>query len=321
MKGQSTMSTDALRRRHRVSNLPTTVGIQGGVRRRREIFWFYLFILPWIVGFLAFIAYPVVASLYFSFTRYDVISAPKWVGLANYSSLLHSHLFFRSLAVTVYYTVLAVPGSLFLGLAAASLLNMRIRGMRFFRTIYYLPTLVPAVAGALLWEWLLNPQFGLINFALHRFFGIQGPNWLGSQAWVIPAIVLMSLWGFAGSMVIYLAAMQGLPQVLYEAARIDGGGGAVLFRRITFPLLTPVIFFTLILGVIGSFQIFTQVYVLTQGGPHYASYFYNLYLYQNAFQFFKMGLASAQAWILFVLILLLTLAMFKTSGSWVRYDR
>jgi multiple sugar transport system permease protein len=273
------------------------------------------------LGFLIFVAYPILASLYFSFTQYNVLTAPKWIGFANYGQLFHSHIFWQSLLVTLHYTVLALPLSLLVGLLVATLLNGRVRGMRVFRTVYYLPTLVPPVAGALLWTWLLNPQFGLINYALYWAFHIQGPAWLTSRTWVIPAIVLMSLWGFGGNMIIYLAAMQGIPEEYYDAAAIDGAGQVRKFVSMTIPLITPAIFFTLVLGLIGAFQVFSQVYVLTQGGPDYASYFYNLYLYQNAFQFFKMGLASAQAWILFLIILGCTLLLFRSSGGWVNYDR
>jgi len=263
----------------------------------------------------------VLASLYFSFTRYNILQPPHWIGLANYRHLIASPLFWKSLAITLYYTVLALPATLLLGLVVASLLNLRVPGIRVLRTVYYLPTLIPPVAGALLWTWLLNPQFGLIDYVLQRAFHIHGPAWLVSPTWVIPAIALMSLWGFGGSMVIYLAAMQGIPEEYYEAAQIDGASSRHLFWRITLPLLTPVIFFTVILGLIGSFQIFTQVYVLTQGGPDYASYFYNLYLYENAFDYYKMGLASAQAWILFLIILGCTLLLFRSSALWVHYDR
>ncbi|MCL4543603.1 MAG: sugar ABC transporter permease [Chloroflexi bacterium] len=292
-----------------------------GSLKRQEIWYFHLFVLPWIIGFAVFVAYPILASLYFSFTKYNVLNPPKWIGLANYAQLFHSRLFWKSLGVTLHYTVLALPLSLVLGLLIATFLNARVPGMRMLRTIYYLPTLVPPVAAALLWTWLLNPQFGLINFVLFWALHIQGPAWLTSQTWVIPAIVLMSLWGFGGNMIIYLAAMQGIPEEYYDAAAIDGAGTVRRFISITIPLLTPAIFFTLILGLIGSFQVFSQVYVLTQGGPNYASYFYNLYLYQNAFQFFKMGLASAQAWILFLIILACTLLLFRSSGSWVNYER
>lgn len=294
---------------------------RGGTLRRQEAFYFHLFILPWLLGFLIFVAYPILASLYFSFTQYNVLTPPKWIGFGNYGHLLHDPLFWQSLSVTLHYTVLALPLSLIFGLVVATLLNARMPGMRVLRTIYYLPTLVSPVAAALLWTWLLNPQFGLINFALAGLFHIPGPDWLTSRHWVIPAIVLMSLWGFGGNMIIYLAAMQGIPEEYYDAASIDGAGAFRRFRAITIPLLTPAIFFTLILGLIGAFQVFSQVYVLTQGGPDYASYFYNLYLYQNAFQFFKMGLASAQAWILFVIILACTLLLFRSSGGWVNYER
>lgn len=300
----------ALRARPR----PTRLG-------RTESVYFHILISPWLMGFLIFTLYPVAASLYYSLTRFNVINPPKWIGLSNYIQLFHDNLFYQSLFVTVYYIVLQVPITIMVSLAVASLLNLRIPGMRIFRAMYYLPTLTPAVANALLWTWLLNPQFGLLNVALYFLFHVQGPEWLVSRHWVIPALVLMGTWGFGGTMVIYLAALQGIPREFLEAAAIDGATSWRRYTRIVLPLLSPAIFFTLILGIIGSFQIFTQPYILTGGGPDYASYFYNLYLYQNAFEYYKMGMASAQAWILFVIILVFTIVLLKFGEQWIHYER
>ncbi len=286
---------------------------------RVEERWFYLFISPWIVGFLVFTAGPMLASLFFTFTRYDIVHTPKWTGLDNLTTMIHTDLFWQSLKVTTYFTVGSVPTSIVLSLAIALLLNQKVRGMAVFRTIFYTPAVVSGVAVSLLWLFLFDPQFGPINWAL-SLVGIQGPQWLLDEAWVIPALVIMSLWGIGGGIVIYLAGLQGIPSELYEAAAIDGAGGWRKFLSVTLPMMSGVIFFNLIINVIASFQVFTQAYVMTQGGPHYASNFYLLYLYQNAFQYFNMGYASALAWVLFLIILAITAAFFKSSPLWVYYE-
>jgi multiple sugar transport system permease protein len=286
---------------------------------RVEERWFYLFISPWIVGFLVFTAGPMLASLFFSFTQYDIAHPPKWIGLDNYNTMVHTDLFWKSLGVTTYYSLVSVPLGIVISLAIALLLNQRVRGMAFFRTIFYTPAVVSGVAVSLLWLWMFDAQFGLINWGL-SFLGIQGPQWLLDENSVIPALIIMSLWGIGGGIVIYLAGLQGIPTELYEAAAIDGANGWRKFRNITLPMMSGVIFFNLIIGIINSFQIFTQAYIMTGGGPHYASLFYVLYLYQNAFQYFNMGYASALAWVLFLIVLGITLAVFKSSGRWVYYE-
>jgi multiple sugar transport system permease protein len=291
-----------------------------GMMARQEERAFYLFISPWIVGFVLFTAGPILASLFFSFTFYDVVTPPRWIGIGNYTGLLSDELFWQSLKVTALYAA----GSVLLGIATslfiAVLLNRNIRGVSVFRTIFYLPSVISGVAVSLLFMWILNSDFGVVNFVLWKLFHIQGPAWLMSQTWVIPAIVFMSLWGIGGTIVLYLARLQGIPTELYEAAEIDGAGYWRRLRNITLPLMTPVIFFTMLTGVIGSFQVFTQAYVMTNGGPNNASLFYILYLYRNAFRYWRMGYASAQAWIMFLILLVLTVILLRTSSRWVYYE-
>jgi multiple sugar transport system permease protein len=288
--------------------------------RRREEVDFYLGISPWVVGFLLFGGGPIVASFLLAFMDWQLIATPHWVGLANYGHLLlDDKMFFTSLGNTLYYTVFAVPLSIIAALLVAMLVNQKVAGQNVFRTVYYLPSVTSGVAVALLWVWLLNPSFGLINYAL-ALVGIEGPGWLSDIHWAKPALVLMSLWGIGGGMVIFLAGLQGLPEHLYEAAKIDGAGPLSLFRHITFPMLTPTIFFILITDTIGSLQTFTNVYVMTNGGPGSATLMYGLYLYQNAFTFLKMGYACALAWVMFAVVLLLTYLQFRGASRWVYYE-
>ncbi len=287
---------------------------------RRESLSFHLMILPWLIGFCGLMLYPIVASAYFSLTRYDVISPPRWVGLGNYVYLFtRDPLFWRSLGVTFTYTLVAVPLNLALALVLAMLLNLRVPGMRVLRTVYYLPTVMPQVATSMLWMFLFAPTFGVIDWALAVLFHITGPNWLSDPHWVMPAFILMSLWGVGGAMVIFLAGLQSVPPELYEAAQLDGASGIVQFVRVTLPSISPVVLFNLIVGMIGAMQIFTTAFVMTQGGPDYASYFFNLAIYNNAFVYFKMGLASAQAWVLLLIVMIMTLVVFATSSRWVFY--
>jgi len=291
---------------------------------QKEAITFYLLILPWIIGFFGFQLGPMLASLGFSFTNYDVIRPPEWVALGNYKTMFfEDELFWQALKVTFTYTVLAVPSGIVVALFLAVMLNQRVPGLAVFRTIFYLPSVISGVAVSLLWLWLLNPTVGLINFLLWTVFHIKGPMWLLSGPWVIPSFVLMSLWGVGGSLIIYLAALQSVPTELYEAASMDGATAWRRFWSITLPMISPVILFTFITGMIGALQVFTQAYVMSdrgRGGPHYASLFYGLYLFQNAFRYFKMGYASAMAWVLFIIILLLTLLTFRVSSERVFYQ-
>ncbi|MBX6770922.1 MAG: sugar ABC transporter permease [Chloroflexi bacterium] len=287
---------------------------------RQEAIAFYLFVAPWIIGFLVFTAGPIVASAYLSLTQYDIANPPVFIGLGNYVALARDPLFWKSLSVTTSYAILALPLGLVASIALALLLNLRLPGLSIWRTIYYLPSVTSGVAVALLWQWIFQPTFGLLNVVLYQVFHVVGPQWLYDSNWVIPAFVIMSLWSVGGSMLIYLGGLQNIPTQLYEAAEIDGAGAWARLWHITLPMLTPVILFNLILGIIGVFSYFTNAYVMTQGGPNYASYFYLLALYQNAFEFLKMGVASAQAWIFFVIVLVLTIITLKSANYWVYYE-
>ena len=286
---------------------------------RREGRMGYFFIAIWIVGLLLFGLGPILASGALSFTNYDIASAPQWNGLANYAHMLHSTLFWQSLKVTAIYTAAAVPLGILAGIVLAIMLNANIKGLRFLRTAYYLPSVVSGVAVAALWGWIYNPDYGPLNTLL-KYIGITGPQWIDSPTWVLPAFILMSLWSVGGSMVIYLAALQQVPTALYDAAKVDGASIIRQHWSITFPMISPVIFFMLVNGIIGSFQVFTQAFVMTSGGPAYSSYFFVLYLYQNAFSYFKMGYASALAWALFLAIFAVTGLLFWSARYWVYYE-
>lgn len=279
----------------------------------------YLFILPWIVGFLTLTLGPIIASLYFSFTNYQLVKPPVWTGLANYERLINDKLFWQSMRVTATYVAVSVPVGLVLAFGVALLMNQRVKGIGFWRTVFYLPNLVPLVAATMLWLWIFNPEFGLLNGALDRI-GIDGPLWLQSQKWALPSLIFMNLWTVGGSTLIYLAGLQGIPSDLYEAVEVDGGGHMAKLRTVTIPQMTPVIFYNLILGLIAGFQVFAQPLIMTGGGPRYSTLFVVLYLYQNAFSNFRMGYASAIAWALFMVILVLTVLLFWLSNRWVYYE-
>lgn len=279
----------------------------------------YAFISPWLLGFLIFTAYPFLASIYFSFTRYDIVSKPLWVGMANYRTLLHDDpLFWKSLQVTFQFALLSVPLGIVVGVGLALLLNLPVRGIRVYRTLFFLPSIAPTVANAMVFLWLLNPEIGLVN-GLLKNVGIEGPAWLDSTTWAPRSLILMSLWGIGGSMVIYLAGLKDIPAHLYEAAVLDGAGPLQRLRHVTLPMLTPVIFFNLVMGVIGAFQYFTEAYVMTQGGPEDSTLFYALYLFRRAWQYLDMGYASAMAWVLFLIVMALTGFLFTTQRRWVHY--
>ncbi|GIE95431.1 carbohydrate ABC transporter permease [Paractinoplanes rishiriensis] len=291
-------------------------------RRQQEAFWFYLFVSPWIIGFLVFLLGPMISSLYFSLTDWDTFTPPKWVGLDNYKRLLTDDpIFWKALWNTFYYAAVSVPLGLVLGLWFANLLNKRIRGRKLFRTLIYLPTLVPLVATAMIFKIVLAPS-GPMNDLL-GLFGIKGPAWLLEEFWVKPALVLLSVWGAGSATVLLLAAMKGIPRELYEAAEVDGAGPVRQFWSITFPQLTPIIFFNLVMGLIAAFQIFSQVYVITsptRGGPNNASTTMVLLLFDQAFSFYHMGYASAISWLLFLVILGFTIVAFRTARRWVFYE-
>lgn len=274
---------------------------------------------PAILGLLLFSLGPMVASLWLSFTSYDMLSAPEWIGGQNYTDLVQDPLFRKSLSVTLIYGLVSVPLTMLIALVLAIMLNAKIPALPFFRSAYYLPSVISGVAVATLWKWLFNGQYGLINAALARI-GIQGPAWLTDEQWALRALIFMSLWGFGGTMLIYLAGLQGVPKELYEAAQVDG---ATRFRQhlhITVPMLSPVTFFNLIMGIIGALQVFAEPFVLTKGGPNNSTLLLSLYLYQNAFQYLKMGYASAIAWVTFAIILLFTLLVFRSMPMWVHSE-
>ncbi len=284
----------------------------------REALSFYLFIAPWTLGFLVFMLGPILAALALGFTQYDVILPAKWVGTANFRELLQDPLFRVSLGNTVYIVLGAVPTGMAIAFVIALLLNQKVRGMAAYRTGYFIPSIVPAVASAALWLYLLQPQWGLVNGFLD-LFGIKGPTWLASTVWSKPSIIMLMVWASGGTMIIYLAGLQDIPQSLYEAASIDGASRLRQLRHVTLPLMTPTIFFTLVMGIIGTFQVFSVVFVLTDGmgGPLNSTLVYLIYVYRNAFVFFRMGYASAMSLILFLIILVLTLANFQLSHRWV----
>ena len=290
---------------------------------KNSVFWRrniegYLFISPWIIGFVVFTAGALLGSFSISLTKWNIVSPAEFIGLQNYQTMVEDRFFWQSIKVTLYY-LLNVPLNLVLGLFLALLLNQKVKGLSVFRTIFFLPSVTSGVAVSLLWMWIFNPRFGVINVLLKKI-GIIGPLWLGSEAWAIPALIIMSIWGVGGGMLIYLGALQGIPTAFYEAATLDGAGAWKKFLHITVPMITPVLLLNLVMGVIVSFQVFTQAYVMTDGGPNYATLFYVLYLYQQAFVWFNMGYAAALSWVLFLIILVFTVIILKTSSSWVYYE-
>lgn len=293
--------------------------------RRPETRAAYLFLSPWIVGFVLLTAGPMLASLVLSFTDYDILSSPRFVGLANYKELATDPDVLRSLGNTVYYTLLHVPLSMAISLALAMLLVRLGRGSAFFRTIIYLPVMTPPVAVGALFLLLLNGQTGLVNSALGKL-GVQGPQWTADPVWIKPGIVLMSLWTVGASVVIFLAALREVPAQLYEAATVDGASGWHRFRYVTLPMISPSLFFVLIVNTIGSLQMFTEVYTMffgnetTRSSSGDAALFYVVYLFQQAFQFLHMGYASAMAWLLFLVVLLITLIQVRVSRRFVYYE-
>ena len=305
-------------------------------RERREALEFFMFLAPWLVGFLLLTFGAVAASLVLSFTKWDVLTPGRWVGIRNYTDMFRNDpRLLTSLVNTGIYTVMAVPVSVVAGLATAMLLNQKVAGIRIFRTIFYLPVVVSGVATAILWVQIFNPTTGILNRLLTlplrpefadglRFAPLLAnpPGWLTDPVWSKPALVLMALWGVGGGMLIYLAGLQGIPAQLYEAADLDGARAWHKFRHVTVPLLTPVIFYQLIMGIIGSFQVFTQAFVMTggTGAPEDSLLFYVLYLFNNAFQWLKIGYSSAMAWLLFVIVLLVTLVNLVMAKRWVHYE-
>jgi multiple sugar transport system permease protein len=288
----------------------------------RVALWGYVFALPWLLGLLIFILGPILASGYLSLTEYDVLSPPTFVGLENYrTALFDDDLFWPSLLRTFEYSVAFVPLGLFGSLAVALLLNARVKGRNAFRTVFYLPSLTPAVALALVWTWLFHPTAGPVNHGL-ALVGIRGPGWFTSQQWALPAVVVVSLWASLGgaTTVIFLAGLQGVPPSLLDAAQIDGAGWWHRFRYITLPMISPTFLFNLVLGVIAALKVFTLAFVATKGGPSYATWFYALHIYREAFEYFKMGYGASLAWIFVLIVMVLTLINLGLSRRWVYYE-
>lgn len=288
-----------------------------------------MFASPWLIGFLVLSLYPLIMSVYYSMTDFNIFQSPEWVGLANYKELFQDPKFYKSLWNTLYMTLLGTPLCLVVGLLMAVLLNQKVKGQSFFRTFFYLPSILPIVAASMLWIWILNPQSGILNSIL-GFFGLPQPNWLSDPAYTKPALLIMGVWSVGQIMIVFLAALQDVPASLYEAAEIDGANAVQKFFKITLPGISPVIFFQLIMSLINNFQYFTQAYLLigssgsgtlntAGGGPENSLLFYALNLYQNAFVYFKMGKASAMAWILFIIVALVTAVLFMTQKKWVTY--
>lgn len=288
--------------------------------RKREALAAYALLSPWILGFLIFTAGPILASFGLSLTSYSILKPPVFAGIENYITMFAGDdLWIKALKNTAYYTLLGVPLQVILGYALAMMLNQKVRGLAFWRTAFYMPAVVPAVAAAFVFAWTFDSQLGLVNGAL-RFFGIQGPKWFGSTEWVIPTFIILSLWGVGAGLVLYLAALQGVPTALYDAAEVDGANGWQKFFHVTLPMTSPIVLFVFMTGVINSFQVFTGAYVITNGGPADASLFYVLYLYRVAFNYLKMGYGAAMAVALFVILMILTYIMLRVSGRLVYYE-
>jgi multiple sugar transport system permease protein len=289
---------------------------------RKGLFYGLLFTSPAILGFLIFTLGPMIASLVLSLTDYNVFKeGTAFVGFDNYARLFSGEddLFYQSLGATFYFVLLRVPAVILISFAVALLLNMNVKGRALFRTIIYLPSIVPAVASAMIWMWLLNPDLGLINTVL-QWLHLPTSNWLYDESSVIPSVVLTTLWGIGGTVIIFLAGLSGIPKQYYEAIDVDGGGWYSKLRHITIPMVTPTLFFNTIMTIIGSFQVFNEAYILTDGGPNNKSLFYVFYLWRTGFRDTEMGYASALAWVLFVIILFFTYLVFRSSKSWVYYE-
>lgn len=297
---------------------PANLG-SGLTMKQREAIAGYVAISPWMIGFLVLAAGPILASFGFMFTKWELITPPEWIGLNNFRRLLGDPLVPKALWNTFFYTVLSVPLNLIAALFAASLLNVRVKGSNIYRALIYLPSQMPVAATAILWFFIFSPTYGLANGVL-GWFGIEPQGWLWDSQLVKPALVIMAVWNVGVAMIIFLAGLQGVPEALYEAAMIDGAGAWKRFRHVTLPMISPTILFNLIMGIIGSFQVFTQVYIMTGGGPGNASLMLVLHIYNNAFAAFKMGYASVLAWVLFCIVMILTAIQFRLSRKWVFYE-
>lgn len=289
--------------------------------RKREAIEGYICLIPWALGFTLFVAGPMVASLVLGLTNYDIVHDPKFVGLGNFTRAFTSdNLFWGSIVRTLYYTGVLVPLGMITSLLAASLLNQHLKATTLYRTLYFLPSLTPTVAAALLWLWILQPDVGVVNHLL-SLVGIKGPAWFGSREWAIPAMILIGLWSTVGGnrMMIFLAGLQGVPEELYEAAEVDGANAWQRFFAVTLPMISPTLFLLLILGIIAALKVFATAFVATNGGPAYATWFYALHIYKQAFEYYNMGYACALSWIFFVIMFAFTYIQFRASSRWVYY--
>lgn len=281
------------------------------------------FLSPWLIGFAVFMFLPIVLSMYYSLCDYNLLQSPAYIGAGNYLALMHDGIFWKSLRVTLLYAAISLPAGLVVSLGVAVLLNVSVRGQAIFRTLIFVPSLVPTIAAAILWKWMFNQRLGLINRALEpllKLLHTSGPPWLDQSAWVIPSLALMSIWSVGNTVIIYLAGLQDVPRELYEAAELDGAGRMQQLWHVTIPMISPVIFFNLVMAIIGILQVFDTPFMMTRGGPNRASYFYTYYLYDNAFTYLKMGYGSAMAWIQLLLVLALTGIAFWSSKKWVHYQ-
>jgi multiple sugar transport system permease protein len=305
----------------RRASAPAPAGAVPRSRRQRRMRLGLLFVSPWILGFLAFYLYPFFATLYYSFTTFTGVGNPKAVGFANYSELFHDSMFRTALFNTFYYTVFEVPLSTVAAIGLALLLNMDVRGRAFYRTLFYIPSIVPVVASSLIFVWIFQPSFGVVNSLLTDVH-IQGPAWFFSIAWSKPSFILLGLWGLGQPMVIYLAALQGVPREMYEVAALEGAGPLQRLRNVTLPMISPVILFNVIMSLVLSIQYFTQAQVIETpaGSPGSSTMFFVIYYYQQAFQDLHLGYASAMAFMLFILVLIITVVLLKSSSGWVYYE-
>ncbi len=303
-----------------MSQTKTVAPSVGKLKYPRNWKWGVLFILPWIIGFLVFQLYPLLASLYYSFTDFSILSDGTWVGLANYKKLFTKDKYFwKSFRLTIKYALISVPLKLVFALFIAMLLNMKLKGINFFRTIYYLPSIMGgSVAISILWKFMFMKE-GIINKAL-AMIGIPGVNWLGDPDTALITISLLVVWQFGSSMVLFLAGLKNVPQDLYEAASVDGASKVRQFFTITLPMISPIVFFNMMMQTINALQEFTSSFIITNGGPNHGTYLIGLKIYENAFKDLKMGYASATSWVLFVTVLCVTLVLFKTSDAWVFYN-
>lgn len=287
--------------------------------RRREAVAGYLFLAPFIAGVIIWQAFPLLLSLYHSFTDYEVLTPPEWVGLKNYQKMVNDKLFWTSLINTIWYTVMSVTIFMTFALGGALLLNAKVRGIRIFRVVTYLPSQLPVVASAFIFLWIFQPDFGIANHLL-SFIGVEPQKWLFDPVLAKPTLAIMGIWGIGTGIIIFLAGLQSVPESLYDAAKVDGAGNVRQFWNVTLPLISPVLLFNLVISIIASFQVFDLAYLMTKGGPGTETLFYVLYIFRNAFELFKMGYASALAWVFFLIVLVLTFLNFRLSRRWVHYE-